>query len=221
VGNGFEMARVVALALCIGASASHGIARADDRDVSQASPLHQGEIGLGADAGMSFGDTCYRDGDVEGCQAGMGLAGFQASAHYRLSGMWSLGAGGSFAWGSGPRDTLTSWLLEAQARLHPFGMGSVDPSIGAGAGLVTLHAANAADPPTFGSSTTKVAPEIGLRLAVDFRLASGFLLGPELHGFLLLFHGTESLAQGATSFATQPGVALAVNATLVVGPTDG
>lgn len=203
------MVRLLAAAALFAVLASEATAFAEHGDEAAASGFARVQAELGADAAYTSGEACYRDYDLIGCTDGMGFAGVQAAVHYRLTPFWSFGLGGLLNGGAAARsDGGVFWMVEPQARFHPLGTYPIDPSIGAGAGLIVVSS----------STGTKSAPELGLRFAVDFPLSRSLLLGPELWGFLLLFaENVETPPDKKESYATQRGLALAVRATLRFG----
>jgi hypothetical protein len=181
---------------------------------------HDVELSAGAHAGFALGDVCERPAsDVIACMGGLGLAGLHLAPRWRAAGAWSFGAFGSVSWGRiTDQHGLNVWLAEAQARFHPLGAGTVDLSIGLGAGVVGIATAIAADELGPAREGTETAPALSVQLAVDFGLTRSLRLGPELRAFGWLFSGDAEDVSRFPSYGLQLGLALALNVTLLLDP---
>jgi hypothetical protein len=172
------------------------------------------EVGLGALAGMSFGDACYAQGDVVGCSNGAEFAGVQLAPRWRLSRTLSIGALGSVAAGGGvvpDSGSQTWWHAAGEARLHPFDFGGTDLAFGVDAGMVAVI-----DRVESSQSVSHVAPALGTACALDFEITPTFALGTELRLSALLFPGGDTF-RTPTQYGPQFGFSLGVTATIRAG----
>jgi hypothetical protein len=195
-------------------------ARAEASDSAGTPALHSIELSAGGHAGFSLGDVCQRPAsDVVGCSGGFGLLGLHLAPRWRAAEAWSFGAFGAVSWGRiDDEQGLNVWLVEGEARYHPLGTSAIDPSLGLGAGLVAIETSVPAGELGPAADEVATAPALSLRFAVDFRLARGLLLGPELRAFGFLFSGSVEEVSRVPRYGHQLGVALALNLTLLLDP---
>jgi hypothetical protein len=135
-------------------------------------------------------------------------AGVALAPRYRFSPLLSVGAFGAYAWKLGS-DAIgnsagsvelgfTNFRVEAEARLHPMGLGDVDLWLGADAGLSgrrrTTDGFDADGREIENRSDTELSPIGGLSLGVDFHGAEFLALGPEFRVAVLTIRNDPALA---------------------------
>jgi len=179
------------------------------------------ELGAGVFGRYDFGETCKQDGDVVSCNSGNAFGGVEAAPRLRLAPLFSVGAFAAFGWKPGSEGSVssdgsrvethfTTFRLEAEGRLHPFGPGNADLWLGADAGVTGLtESADSyaeGDRITSTQSSTELDPIAGVGLGVDFKVLDFLAVGPEAR-------------VAVTRYADEPNVAvtLGLTGTLLIG----
>jgi hypothetical protein len=192
------------------------------------------EVGMQAFVLTTVSDVCSRTADVQSCESGASALGLGIVPRYRFLPWLSLGAlaaygtnpatQASVSSGGGPTTEYATrfWRLGAQGRVHPWGLGKIEPWLCAEAGLAafTNLAETFQGGRSIGSvSDTQLAPSLGVGIGIDFLVLNSLALGIESRGLTMFFKGGDPQPTGDSDtdrrYGTQLGVWLGLNATIV------
>jgi hypothetical protein len=186
------------------------------------------EVGVEAYTVITFAKVCRAEVDGVACDRGTNAVGLAIVPRWRLA-SW-VSAGVLAAFGTKPKseqrvsstgvirnDSQRFWRLALEGRIHPFGWLRPDLWLAAEGGIASLTDSSeilGASP----ESATYYAPSIGAGLGIDFYVFDRVALGLESRALLLFFGkralSTESYAPDKRSYGTQPGLWLALTATI-------
>ena len=159
------------------------------------------ELGISGFVRADFADFCRTEGDLVTCSQGRTFMGLAAAPRLRLSRLLSLGALASLGWKIGTESTvssdgshedqsLTTWRLEAEGRIHPVAHQSPNPWLGLDAGVTSYRDTRTlyVNGGRSGSATeTESAFVVGAGAGGDLMAASFLAFGAELRGSVFTY----------------------------------
>lgn len=172
-------------------------------------------VSLAGTLGYAPADRCRREAsDVVACVPGLGVAGAEVGARYRLIPELSLGLRGAAATAG---DDLSLYQAALTARLHPLPQAAAGLHLTADAGVAALSEELAADELGPATRRTRTLPVLGLTFGVDAPLLPRLALTPALRGFLLAAGPGDPLPPRGTALGTAAGLELSLGLALALG----